>query len=134
MNAQTSGFVTLRELKDQARPLLIFAPHPDDPQLEIQTRTVLEHAAEAHERDVVVIALPYQSPSPSDLHLTPTETEATRRRFGVAPGDFAVILLGKDGGAKLRSGKPISMRTLEETIDAMPMRQQEIAAKGKPKP
>lgn len=132
MHAQTSSLVTLNELKGQARPLLIFASRPDDPQLEIQVRTVQEHAVEAHNRDIVVIALPFQSPSPSALQLPPSEAEATRRRFGVAPADFAVILLGKDGTAKLRSSKPFSIGKLEETIDAMPMRQQEMRSRGKP--
>lgn len=40
-----------------------------------------------------------------------------------------VILIGKDGGAKLRSEKPLSMAKLQETIDAMPMRQDEMNGK-----
>ena len=132
LSAQQSGLVTLRALKDQARPLLIFARKPDDPQLEIQVRTIEEHAAEAQERGLAVIALPFQSPSPSALQLTPAEAESARRRFGVAPGEFTVILIGKDGGVKLRSSKPISMNKLEETIDAMPMRQEEMTGKGQP--
>lgn len=130
LHAQQIALVTLSLLKDQFRPLLIFAPRPDDPRLEIQIRTLQEHAAEAQDRDLAVIALPYGSPSPSRLQLTSADAEAARRRFGIAPGDFAVILLGKDGGEKLRSGKSLSMERLEETIDAMPMRQDEMKAKG----
>ncbi len=130
LHAQQIAMTTLAQLRNQYRPLLIFAPRPDDPQLEIQVRTLQEHAAEAQDRDLAVITLPYQSPSPSRLQLAPAEAESTRRRFRVAPGDFAVILLGKDGGEKLRSGKPISMRELAGTIDAMPMRQEEMKAKG----
>jgi len=37
-----------------------------------------------------------------------------------------VLLIGKDGGVKLRSKAPIAPRTLVETIDAMPMRQDEL--------
>ena len=128
--AQQTLVTTLAALKDRYRPVLIFAPHPDDPQLEIQTRTLEEHAAEAQERDLAVIALPYQTPSSSRLQLSPADAEAARRRFHVAPTDFAVLLLGKDGGAKLRSAKPLSMRTLDEIIDAMPMRQDEMRGKG----
>lgn len=130
--AQQIALATLAQLRDQFRPLLIFAPRPDDPRLEIQMRTLQEHAPEAQDRDLAVIALPYQSPPPSRLQLTPAESEAARRRFGISPGDFAVILLGKDGGEKLRSDKPLSMNRLVNTIDAMPMRQDEIKAKAKP--
>ena len=127
--AQVSGVTSLTTLRDHARTLLIFAPRPDDPELRIQLRTSEEHAAEAHDPDLVAIALPYNSPSPRAAQLSPEEAEATPRRFHVAPADFTVVLIGKDGGAKLRSSKPLSMDKLNETIDAMPMRQQEMRAK-----
>ena len=127
---QMQGVTTLSALRDQARPLLIFAPGPNDPQMGIQLRILDEHAAEAHDRQVVGIALPYQNVGPSDLQLSATDAEAARRRFHVAPTDFTVILIGKDGGAKLRSGRPIPMTKLEETIDAMPMRKDEMKAGG----
>lgn len=127
---QVTGLTTLQQLKDQARPLLVFAPKPDDPRLEIQMRTLQEHASEAHERDVVMVALPYNTPSPTAAQLSSDDALDARRRFGVAPGEFAVILLGKDGGSKLRSSKPISMQKLDDTIDAMPMRRDEMKSRG----
>ena len=129
MNAQRPKLVSLAELKDQYRPLLVFARRPDDAQLEIQLRTLQEHAPEAQERDLAVIGIPYGAPSPTSLQLSAAEAEAVRRRFGIAPMEFAVILLGKDGGEKLRSSKPISMNKLDSTIDAMPMRQDEMRTK-----
>ncbi|WP_340153321.1 DUF4174 domain-containing protein [uncultured Marivirga sp.] len=36
------------------------------------------------------------------------------------------LLIGKDGGVKLRSISPITNKKLFETIDAMPMRQREM--------
>jgi hypothetical protein len=36
------------------------------------------------------------------------------------------LLIGKDGGVKLRSNSPISNEKLFRTIDAMPMRQREM--------
>jgi bifunctional DNA-binding transcriptional regulator/antitoxin component of YhaV-PrlF toxin-antitoxin module len=128
-NAAPSGIVSLSNLRGQARPLLIFAPKPDDPQLEIQLRRLHDNAAAVSERDVVPIAIPFQSPSTTAAMLSGTDAQAVRRRFNVAPGDFEVILIGKDGGEKLRSSKPISMDKLRETIDSMPMRQQEVDAR-----
>ena len=127
--APASGITTLQQLREHARPVLIFAPKPDDPQLEIQMRILAEHAAQAHERDVVGIALPYDNPSPSAVQLSSDDAEAARRKFHVNPGDFAAILIGKDGGAKLRSSKPLAMEKLEKTIDAMPMRKDEVKGK-----
>ena len=128
--AQQQGLTTLNQLRNQSRALLVFAPRPDDPQMGIQLRILNEHAAAAHERQIVPIALPFQSPSPSELQLSDGDAEAARRRFHVNPEDFAAILLGKDGGEKLRSSKPVSMHKLDATIDAMPMRQDEV--RGKP--
>lgn len=125
-----SGIVSLRGLRDTSRPLLIFAPSPSDPQLQIQLRTLRENAAAVAERDVVVIALPYQSPSPTPATLTDDGATAARRRFHVAPPYFTVILIGKDGGEKLRTHQPISLDTLRSTIDAMPMRQEEMRQKS----
>ena len=125
-SAQQVGLTSLSALRNQARPLLIFSATPDDPQLGIQLRTLQEHAAEARERQIVAIALPFQTPSPTTLQFAGTEAAGARRHFHVAPGEFAVILIGKDGGAKLRSSTPISMARLIQTVDAMPMRQDEM--------
>lgn len=121
-----SGLVKLENLKDEARPLLIFAARPDDPQLEIQLRTLAEHAAATHDRQIVPFALPYRSPQPTPAKLAEDDVDLLRRRFHVAPGDFAVVLLGKDGGEKLQSSKPLSMDRLSAVIDAMPMRREEM--------
>ena len=117
---------TLSTLKDHVRPLLIFAATPDDPGLRAQLTRLHEDAAGLAERNVLVIAVPYNSPSPTDTTLTPADADAARRRFNIAPNDFTILLIGKDGGEKLRAHKPIPFSKLRDTIDAMPMRQQEI--------
>jgi hypothetical protein len=117
---QTQGFVTLAGLRGIACPLLIFAPKPDDPQLEIQLRTLEEHPAETHNLTLVPIGIPYQNPSPTAARLTATDAESLRRRFNVAPADFALILLGKDGIQLLRSTKPLSMHRLEAAAAPQP--------------
>lgn len=121
-----SGIVTLADLRDHARPLLIFAEKPDDPQLTIQLRTLAEHSAEAHDRQILAIAVVYNNPSPTDAQFIASEAGAARRRFSIAPGQFTVILIGKDGEEKLRATKPLSITKLNDTIDAMPMRRAEI--------
>jgi hypothetical protein len=49
-----------------------------------------------------------------------------RRQFQVDDRRFTVVLLGKDGGEKFRSSKPVTIEKLDALIDAMPMRQQEV--------
>jgi len=52
--------------------------------------------------------------------------ESMRSQFDIRPGQFTVILIGKDGEEKLRSMGQVSMEELFSLIDAMPMRQSEI--------
>lgn len=118
---------TLEALHDHYRPLLVFAANPSDPALLTQLRLLKDSAPGLARRDVLVIAIPYDTPSPLDPSLTPEAVVAARRRFHAAPPDFIVILLGKDGGEKLRSTKPVSFNKLQDKIDSMPMRQQEMA-------
>ena len=37
-----------------------------------------------------------------------------------------MLLIGKDGGVKLRSAHPIPPEALFQTVDAMPMRRSEV--------
>lgn len=128
---QTSP-TTLVALRDNFRPLLIFAGSPDDPSLLAQLHRLKDSAPDLHERQILVIAVPFHNPAPTDVSLSATDATDARRRFGIAPADFTVILLGKDGGEKLRSSKPIAPSKLRDTVDSMPMRQEEIERGPKP--
>jgi transcriptional regulator with AAA-type ATPase domain len=51
---------------------------------------------------------------------------AVREQFRIPPQDFAVLLLGEDGTVKLRAANPVSADRLNELIDSMPTRKQEM--------
>lgn len=73
-------------------------------------------AGEAGERDLVVIEALGRG----------SEADTLRRHLGVGEGSFAAVLVGKDGSAKVVSKEPLTPERLMTTIDAMPMRQQEM--------
>ena len=50
-----------------------------------------------------------------------------RERYGIEPGQFAVILIGKDGGEKYRLYEVPELDGIFALIDGMPMRQNEMA-------
>jgi hypothetical protein len=145
MHPQTSGVdspasVTLAGLRDTHRPLLVFTPSTT-PQFLTQIRALAADAYDLHDRDVTVVPLLLHEDNKAwgvtfnaqDIGvMSATEQAAARRRFHVAPDAFTVLLIGKDGGEKLRSTKPISLDTLRSTIDAMPMRQDEMRRQLKP--
>lgn len=40
--------------------------------------------------------------------------------------EFAVVLIGRDGGEKFRAGEPVSAAELFARVDEMPMRRREL--------
>ncbi len=123
---------TLAQLRNDFRPLLLFAANPEDPSLLAQLHRLKDFGAGLHERDVLVIAVPFRNPSSTETSLTAEDAMAARRRFDIGPDQFVVLLIGKDGGEKMRSTKPLSFEKLRDTIDAMPMRKDEMERHAKP--
>jgi hypothetical protein len=114
--------------KWKKRPLLVFAPSPDDGRIAEQ-RGRLDSTALA-DRDMVVVVVAgdsvQASPGPGP-GLTAAEL---RRRYDVGSGEFRTILVGKDGGVKRSSPRPLSRNAVFGLIDAMPMRRQEMRRRG----
>jgi hypothetical protein len=129
----------LASLKDKNRVLLVFAPSDCDPLFRQQVALLQHHEAELKDRDLVVIPVlvhvgaaaggetlrTLHAPVASD-----TDQLALRNRFHVPQDRFAVILIGKDGGEKLQRHAPITVEKLSETIDAMPMRKDEMRSRN----
>ena len=108
------------------RPLFVFASDAADPSLVAQERILAEARSGLMERDVVIVWLIGDRVS-ANLGPAPAETAAAlRRRFGVEGQGFRVVLVGKDGDVKREFSAPLSAVGLFGTIDAMPMRKQEL--------
>lgn len=119
---------TLALMQDRYRPILIFAPE-GDPRLRHQVETLRLHRTDLIERQIMLVAFLHKYAGQVDREiitfLNQQETPL-RKRFHINEDDFAVIVIGKDGGEKLRSNKLLTFETLRDTIDSMPMRQQEV--------
>lgn len=122
LQAQDTTFAALR---DKQRVLLVFA-NGDNGKAEAQLTIAAAHAVDFRERDLVLAGISGSNSAVPTATLTPAEEEKARQRFHVSPGTFTVILLGKDGGEKLRSHAAIPWVKLQGTIDAMPMRKDEM--------
>ena len=55
---------------------------------------------------------------------------APERRAAFWSGE-RILLVGKDGGVKLRSEEPVSIQRIFDLIDSMPMRRREMREKGR---
>lgn len=110
----------------QNRIVLIFAPPLDDRAAE-QSRLLLSAPDDLRRRDLLVVRV--DGHEISVLFGTasgPLEAGELRAGYRVAPDEsFAVVLVGKDGGEKLRRTTIVKPRELFAIIDAMPMRRNE---------
>jgi len=120
----------LSALRWQKRPLITIAPAAADPRLQKQRARYRQYLDAAQERDMVFISLWPGGGQMDDAPLSSSQSDAMRRYFGLGDGStpFIVLLVGKDGGVKMRSADVVEMDVCFRTIDAMPMRQQEMRA------
>ena len=108
-----AGEQTLADFLWINRPIIVFADSPADPRYVQQMQYLTDRLDDLDDRDVIV--------------LTDTDPSANSPlREKLRPRGFMMVLVGKDGGIKLRKPLPWSVREISRTIDKMPIRQQEV--------
>ena len=124
---------TLRAMRGCYRPLLVFAPSLDNPQLVQEFNQLKAHAIELKSRSVLYVPIVpegHNQPIPGSkvptARLSEDELAAMRHRFKVQPPEFLVILIGKDGEEKLSNTAPVPVDEMERLIDSMSMRKSEM--------
>ncbi len=124
--------ITLQQMHDCYRVLLVFAPNPNDAHLQSQLQQLDADPSGFRERNLILVPvlepgsmaqLP-QSQLPTAT-LTPEDEAMARQKFH-RHDNFQVVLLGKDGGEKSRADSPMAPDKLYSTIDSMPMRKAEM--------
>lgn len=114
------------DLKWQVRPLLIFAP-AGSPDAALQEAMLAADPALVADLRLAAIIVTGEAVRPLAGAAEPNVSAAVlRESFSVTPDEFRVVLVGLDGGAKLTRAEPIALSELERTINAMPMRRQEL--------
>ena len=108
------------------RILVVLTDRSDDASY-VQQMASLRDAQEAlAERDMLIITVVADVAAVIDKPQLKLDADSLRKRFGAEVRGFRAVLIGKDGGAKLSSNRPITPAELFSTIDAMPMRQSEM--------
>ena len=110
----------------KARLLLLFAPGADSALYLRQQEMLLVAKPVLNERDIVVISVLQDAVSMKQRSAERVSADDLRDAYDVLPHDFRVVLIGKDGGVKLRQDQPILAADLFALIDSMPMRKQEM--------
>ncbi len=104
------------------RLLLVFVPSKSDPRRQKQN-ALLHNSAEAF-RNRDLVRLDY-------LETSGANGAAVRAHHGIKPGQFRVLLIGKDGHMASGSPIPIAVSELTSQIDRMPMRRDEMRRRGR---
>ena len=108
------------------RPLIWFAPVENDARLAEQRAQFADVQDELRDRDLALVELigdMVRILSGPELAI---DARQLHDRLGMAGDRFAVALVGKDTGIKLRSAEPVAAADLFGLIDSMPMRRQEM--------
>ena len=97
----------------EKRQLLVFAENTNNSSLKTQQKVLNADPEGLKERDIEV----------KFFYADRDKDKFKEKRI---KSRFTIILVGKDGGDKLRSTSPLTLQKLYSTIDAMPMRQSEM--------
>lgn len=113
------------------RPLLVFAPVDDDARLAETRRRVEATKCDFVDRDMVLGVVVTEGTSTLDGQPIGTaESARLAQTYGVGADDYTALLIGKDGGEKLRVDGVPDLQSVYDLIDGMPMRGNEMSADG----
>ena len=133
--AQSSEKVSVADLDLDAlrwnnRVLVIFSPSESEASFQSQKQDLASSTKAVLDRDLVILEIMEQGESRAGNQLLSEKSvQDIREKLGVETGSFQVLLIGKDGGVKLRSSEPVSTKDLFGLIDSMPMRRQEMESR-----
>ena len=121
----------LSQYRWKNRLLLIFAPNRSHLLFDGLHQSLAARETEVADRDLVIFEI-FES-APSSINKAVIDSDSAhwlRERFDVQPGKFTVVLIGKDGGIKLKRGDRTNLEAIFGLIDSMPMRREEMRQKS----
>ena len=121
----------LTQFQWKNRLLLIFAQDGNHPLFQDLQSQILAQKAEVDDRDLIVFEVPAQGPARMNTNtLDRKEADSIRNHFAIPSDEYSLILVGKDGGIKLKRKDQVDLKEVFELIDSMPMRQNEMRQKS----
>jgi len=120
---------TFDPFEGEKRLFLVFSPSEEDDRFDGQLLCMNDFKEGFVERDLMLYEIFEQGESRVGAEpLSQVDAESLRLRFGVGPGEFFAVLVGKDGTEKSRWTEPVPPGELFRLVDSMPMRQREVAS------
>lgn len=131
LNLRDAMPMDLSEFQWKNRLLFLFAPDGDHPLFKNLKSAVRTQKAEVEDRDLIVFeVLEEGSSRMNTAELDRQTADSIRDHFGVPQNNFTLILVGKDGGVKLKRHEAVGLDDIFGLIDSMPMRQNEMRHKN----
>lgn len=129
LGSPTAAAAELSDYLWERRPLLVFAPTDSDPRL-VETLSRIEASrCDFVSRDMVLGLVVTEGNSTLDGQVIDAdESQALTNQYAIGENAFSVLLIGKDGGEKLRVNEVPDLQTIYTVIDGMPMRSREMSA------
>ena len=129
-SGQPQGTLDLAVYVWKHRLLLLFASSNEDGPYQEFIKKLQGQEDELVERDLLVFSILERGQSRlGDSVINRHSAASLRYRFSITPSQFTVVLVGKDGGEKLRRGAAVDIDEIFSVIDAMPMRRREMEEK-----
>lgn len=112
------------------RLVLLFAPEAEHPFLQKQIKIFQKDQMGMKERKLLVYYItPHAVLMPGNQPGNANFAKALYKEYEVEKEAFTFILVGLDGGEKMRKQDDVSLKDLYAIIDRMPMRRQELNEK-----
>lgn len=128
LGSATAMATELNDYRWESRPLLVFAPTATDPRLLKTLSRIDASRCDFISRDMVLGQVVAEGNSTLDGNsVDADEARRLTDRFAIGPSAFSVVLIGKDGGEKLRVDAVPDLQAIYAVVDGMPMRSRELA-------
>ncbi|MBW2471825.1 MAG: DUF4174 domain-containing protein [Deltaproteobacteria bacterium] len=121
----------LTQFQWKNRLLFIFAGDSSHPLFKDLQSQIAARKAEVQDRDLIVFEVPGRGPARmNNRPLDQRDADSIRTHFAIPGNTFSLILVGKDGGIKLKREDRVDLSDVFGLIDSMPMRQREMQQKN----
>jgi hypothetical protein len=121
----------LTQFQWKNRLLFLFAEDASHPLFRNLQSQIMVQKAEVDDRDLIVFEVPARGPARmNNTPLDRKDADSIRTHFAIPSNTFSLILVGKDGGIKLKREDRVDLREVFGLIDSMPMRQREMQQKN----
>lgn len=129
LGSATALAAELSDYRWERRPLLVFAPNENDSRL-VETLSRIEASrCDFVSRDMVIGLMVTEGNSTLDGQAVDAgESRRLADQYAIGENAFSVLLIGKDGGEKLRVNEVPDLAAIYALIDGMPMRSREMGA------